>query len=238
MRASNEMASAARDERRLENDDIRTRIAEEAALLNKQQEARRLERQLSVYEQANGFLRDARGMRPDAPEFDTQLGEMLAGYPDALEHPAAKQWFDYHTDRRKKYLEEKPFQQKLTEAEAMSAAQAKGTASVKPPKPEESDTYEKFYKDIDAARKVHGVPVADPNAAKPEDRAQKSLPPAIQAEFEARGAKLSQPQAPAPVVATPTPAPVAAPAFKEGEIRVKNGINYKRDANGQWHPLP
>lgn len=83
----------------------------------------------------------------------------------------------------------------------------------------EPDTYEKFQRDITAARKTHGIPTAK------EAKDQLSLPPEIQKAFEERGAKLSPSSA----------APSATAHPMEGQIvKQKSTGKTGRIVNGQF----
>lgn len=91
-------------DRRIEMQQKQHLIAEESAKLRDLQAERKTDRTLEALQQGTAFLRDARGMRPEAAEFDDQLDEMLAGYPVAAEHPAVKEWLDYNQKRRGEFL--------------------------------------------------------------------------------------------------------------------------------------
>ena len=125
---------------------------------------------------------------PDKNQARNYLGTIAAKYPAVANNKA------FADSLKEKALQidpnEKPLAQRLSDAEAMSAAQAKGTASAKPNEP---DTYEQFQRDINAARKTYGVAIAEPGEP------QANLPDAVQKDFEARGAKLG-PQAATPAV--------------------------------------
>jgi len=88
-------------------------------------EQRKLDRTLEVTKQGVGFLKDARGMNPSAAEFDTQLQDMLAGYPDAAEHPGVKEWMGYNLPLRQKVIE-RTAKQAEEEAARQRALQAAG----------------------------------------------------------------------------------------------------------------
>ena len=83
-------------EERLGLADIQSKIAEEKAKLTQNDLKVKAARELKVISDANGFLRDAVGMDPSRPSFDTQYQKMLAGYPDAAESKSVKEWIDYH----------------------------------------------------------------------------------------------------------------------------------------------
>lgn len=214
----------------LANADIRTQIAMESALLDARKADRDEEAKLEVLKQANGFLRDARGMRATADEFDTQLDNMRVGYPDAIKHPAVKEWFDSNVKSRQEFLATKPLDQRLKEAEAMSAAQARGTASTKVESiPEAAATlYSKTKGELAAV-----ISTGEPKQEKDKITAK-------QKETEARTILRDLERRHPGLVSSAPAAPAAAPVsqFKEGEIRVHptDGKTYKRDADGKWHP--
>ena len=219
-------------EQRAGIDEIRIKIAEEKTKLAENNELNKAKRELKVISDANGFLRDAQGMDPSRPSFDTQYQSMLAGYPDAFESKAVKEWSEYHVpianSRREKEAliakEERATKEKIAaEARVATAAAAErarleeigkelpisqvvsdGVTRKKPdlPKEEIPDTYVKYNADLDAARKSLGIPVA----AKPKD--QQPLPYDIQKQFEARGTALTK--------GKPTPAPTEQPQFTIG----------------------
>ena len=83
-------------EERLGLADIQSKIAKEKAELTQNDLKVKAARELKVISDANGFLRDAVGMDPSRPSFDTQYQKMLAGYPDAAESKSVKEWIDYH----------------------------------------------------------------------------------------------------------------------------------------------
>ena len=83
-------------EQRLGLADIQSQIAKEKAELTQNDLKVKAARELKVISDANGFLRDAQGMDPNRPSFDTQYQSMLAGYPDAFESKAVKEWSEYH----------------------------------------------------------------------------------------------------------------------------------------------
>ena len=83
-------------EQRLGLADIQSQIAKEKAELTQNDLKVKAARELKVISDANGFLRDAVGMDPSRPSFDTQYQKMLAGYPDAAESKSVKEWIDYH----------------------------------------------------------------------------------------------------------------------------------------------
>jgi hypothetical protein len=83
-------------EERLGLADIQSKIAQEKAELTQNDLKVKAARELKVISDANGFLRDAVGMDPSRPSFDTQYQKMLAGYPDAFESKAVKEWSEYH----------------------------------------------------------------------------------------------------------------------------------------------
>ena len=83
-------------EQRLGLADIQSQIAKEKAELTQNDLKVKAARELKVISDANGFLRDAVGMDPNRPSFDTQYQKMLAGYPDAFESKAVKEWSEYH----------------------------------------------------------------------------------------------------------------------------------------------
>ena len=219
-------------EQRLGLADIQSQIAKEKAELTQNDAKAKAVRELTVMQEANGFLRDAIGMDPNKPEFDEQYQKMLAGYQNAPESKAVKEWIDAHVpiakSRRETQAlidkEKRATQEKIdTENRAATAAAAErarleelakglplsqvvvdGGTYKKPdlPKEEIPDTYVKYNADLDAVRKSLGIPVA----AKPKD--QQPLPYDIQKQFEARGTALTKGKS--------TPAPTEQPQFTVG----------------------
>lgn len=76
--------------------ELRMKIAEEKARLLEADALSKAKRELTVMQEASGFLRDAVGMDPTKPEFDGQFQKMLSGYPNAAESKSVKEWIDYH----------------------------------------------------------------------------------------------------------------------------------------------
>ena len=76
--------------------ELRMKIAEEKAKLSEADALSKAKRELTVMQEASGFLRDAVGMDPTKPEFDGQFQKMLSGYPNAAESKSVKEWIDYH----------------------------------------------------------------------------------------------------------------------------------------------
>lgn len=101
-------------------------IEQQQRELQMQAEQRKLDRTLEVTKQGVGFLKDARGMNPSAPEFDNQLQEMLAGYPDAAEHPGVKEWLGYNLPLRQKVVERTAKQQEEDAARKRALQAATG----------------------------------------------------------------------------------------------------------------
>ena len=104
-------------EERLGLADIQSKIAQEKAELTQNDLKVKAARELKVISDANGFLRDAVGMDPSRPSFDTQYQKMLAGYPDAAESKSVKEWIDYHV----------PISKARRETEALIAKEARAT---------------------------------------------------------------------------------------------------------------
>lgn len=77
--------------------ELRMKIAEEKARLSEADALSKAQRELTVMQEASGFLRDAVGMDPTKPSFDEQYQRMAAGYPNAFESAAVKEWVKYHT---------------------------------------------------------------------------------------------------------------------------------------------
>lgn len=102
-------------EERLGLADIQSKIAQEKAELTQNDLKVKAARELKVISDANGFLRDAVGMDPSRPSFDTQYQKMLAGYPDAAESKSVKEWIDYHV----------PISKARRETEALIAKEAR-----------------------------------------------------------------------------------------------------------------
>jgi hypothetical protein len=92
--------------------ELRMKIAEEKAKLAEADALSKAQRELTVMQEASGFLRDAVGMDPTKPSFDEQFQRMLAGYPNASESKSVKEWIDYHAPialaRRKSVAESSP----------------------------------------------------------------------------------------------------------------------------------
>jgi len=103
------------------------RLVAEAALAAANAKA---DRTIEVAKQGTGFLRDAVGMDPASPQFDTQFQRMQAGYPLATELPAVKEWLDYHVPLRKGFIERDARKQQ-EEAERQRAMGAVGSLPVK-----------------------------------------------------------------------------------------------------------
>ena len=106
-------------EQRLGLADIQSQIAKEKAELTQNDLKVKAARELKVISDANGFLRDAVGMDPSRPSFDTQYQKMLAGYPDAAESKSVKEWIDYHV----------PISKARRETEALIAKEARDKAA-------------------------------------------------------------------------------------------------------------
>ena len=106
-------------EERLGLADIQSKIAQEKAELTQNDLKVKAARELKVISDANGFLRDAVGMDPSRPSFDTQYQKMLAGYPDAAESKSVKEWIDYHV----------PISKARRETEALIAKEARDKAA-------------------------------------------------------------------------------------------------------------
>ena len=107
-------------EERLGLADIQSKIAQEKAELTQNDLKVKAARELKVISDANGFLRDAVGMDPSRPSFDTQYQKMLAGYPDAAESKSVKEWIDYHV----------PISKARRETEALIAKEARDNAAL------------------------------------------------------------------------------------------------------------
>lgn len=165
-------------EQRLGLADIQSQIAKEKAELTQNDLKVKAARELKVISDANGFLRDAQGMDPNRPSFDTQYQSMLAGYPDAFESKAVKEWSEYHVPiansrREKEALIAK--EARVATAAAAERARLEGMTKDLPisqvvndgvtykkpdlPKPKEEipDTYVKYNADLDAVRKSLGL---------------------------------------------------------------------------------
>ena len=108
-------------EQRLGLADIQSQIAKEKAELTQNDLKVKAARELKVISDANGFLRDAVGMDPSRPSFDTQYQKMLAGYPDAAESKSVKEWIDYHV----------PISKARRETEALIAKEARDKAAAR-----------------------------------------------------------------------------------------------------------
>jgi len=187
--------------------ELRMKIAEEKAKLSEADALSKAQRELTVMQEASGFLRDAVGMDPTKPEFDGQFQKMLSGYPNAAESKSVKEWIDYHrpiAESRRAEQAKIATEKRAADAAAAERARLAGIASAMPvtqvvsdgvtrempasekPKAEKPDTWDDYEKALAAARKSLSIPVAK-NA-----KDQIPLPPEIQAQFEARGTALTK----------------------------------------------
>lgn len=225
--------------------ELRMKIAEEKARLSEAVALSKAQRELTVMQEASGFLRDAVGMDPTKPSFDEQYQRMAAGYPNAFESAAVKEWVKYHTpiaESRRAEQAKIAAEKRAMDAAATERARLAGIAPEMPvtqvvsdgvtrkmpnaekPKAEKVDTWDAYEKDLAAARKSLSIPVAT-NA-----KDQIPLPPAIQAQFEARGTALTkggsapaQTTQPQFTVGNPngTPAAITPTAPSSNAIRMK-----------------
>jgi hypothetical protein len=187
--------------------ELRMKIAEEKARLAEADALSKAQRELTVMQEASGFLRDAVGMDPTKPSFDEQFQRMLAGYPNASESKSVKEWIDYHrpiAESRRAEQAKIAAEKRAADAAAAERARLAGIAPGMPvtqvvsdgvtrkmpdaakPKEEKPDTWDAYEKALAAARKSLSIPVAK-NA-----KDQIPLPPEIQAQFEARGTALTR----------------------------------------------
>jgi len=221
-------------EQRMGLADIQSQIAQEKAELANNDSKAKAMRELTVTREANGFLRDAIGMDPNKPEFDEQYQKMLAGYQNAPESKAVKEWIDAHVPiakaRRETQAliakEERATNEKIaTEKRIATAAAAErarlegmakdlpisqvvsdGVTYKKPDLPKPKEEKPDTWVKYNAELAAVRKSLGIPVADEPEN--QKPLPYDIQKQFEARGTALTK--------GKPTPTPTEEPQFTVG----------------------
>lgn len=121
-------------DQRLQQFQQQLEIQQAKEALAAQQAAAKNDRTIQVLGQATEFLKGARGMDPSKPQFDEQFQNLSAAFPMAFEHPAVKEWTDYHRPLREKFV-------------------ASGLVQ---PTHRAPDTYEKFNSELKAMVDAYG----------------------------------------------------------------------------------